>query len=109
MFRHCCHRLRPARVTLGMAMSSYPVPCPVAVMAKALSSLVDASVLLPRLSPPASTASQFFLCFYPKSALMHFKPISSILPGAATESRIVPSLLWQLPPVWGGTGDIPLL
>lgn len=29
-----------------MGMSSYPVPCPVAVMAKALSSLVDASVLI---------------------------------------------------------------
>lgn len=47
--------------------------------------------LLPRLSPPASTASQLFLHFYPKSPLMYFKPISSILSRAAMAGSSPPS------------------
>lgn len=63
------------------------------------------AALLPGLSPLALIARQFSLHFYPKSTLMHFKPISSVLSGAALESRILPFLLWQLPPGWGGRGD----
>lgn len=71
------------------------VPCPAAVMAKAQPSPMDALVLLPpllpRLSPPASTACQFSPHFYPKSALMYFKPIISILSRAAMAGSSPPS------------------